>query len=355
MVLVKESFLENVHGQIPCTACHRGDSTASDKENAHNGLVALPSDNPKEFCGGCHGSVVSNYESSLHADLDGYHKSIEKRLGQSIKNDTEIMAKFNTECGKCHASCGQCHISRPVSVHGGFLDGHAFMMQPTSKNNCTACHGSRVGAEYFGENAVRADVHWIPEVMQCIDCHKGGEMHGTGKPFEHRYQTTAMPRCDDAGCHPGLENANKYHTVHATSSMNAKLACQVCHSQEYKNCNGCHTGGAGITGSSYMTFKIAKNYLPPEYGRDCDYIVVRHIPIVKDTYSSWGITDLPNFDAVPTWKYATPHNILRWTPQTETTGDAACYENCHDSEYYLTDEDIKEYDGNANDAILINP
>lgn len=355
MVYIKKDFQNDPHGKLPCTACHRGNSKTEIKENAHENLVALPSDNPKEFCGGCHGAIVSKYENSLHAGLNGYHQRIETRWGQSIKNDENIMQKFNAECGKCHASCGQCHISRPVSVHGGFINGHSFMKTPTSKNNCTACHGSRVGAEYFGENeGVRSDVHWIPNVKQCVFCHTGSEMHGTGHEFEHRYQEAGMPRCEN--CHQDSVNTeNVYHQMHGTSGLLPKLACQVCHSQPYKNCNGCHTGGAGITGESYMSFKIAKNYLKgTDYNREYDYIVVRHIPIVRDTYSSWGITDLPNFDAEPTWKYTTPHNIQRWTPQTDTTGVTSCSDNCHNTKYFLTADDIKPFDGNANDAILMD-
>jgi len=346
MVLVNESFLTSTHGQLGCTACHKGNPKTNNKNLAHEGLVAGPSDPPDRFCGSCHGDVSANHKKSLHANLAGYLKRIEKRSGLDITNDPDMMANFNNECAKCHASCGQCHVSRPIAVDGGFISGHNFQRQPSMRDNCTACHGSRVGAEYFGENeGIKADVHWIPNVKHCTFCHTDAEMHSSGGDFTYRYEDTDMVRCED--CHSDKKTANLYHNTHWGT-----LSCQVCHAQPYKSCNGCHTGGAGITGSSYMTFKIAKNPIKSP-NRDYKIVTVRHIPIVPDTYASWGIATLANYNAEPTWKYATPHNIQRWTAQTDTTGSSWCGEKCHNSDYYLTVDDLLPYEVEANKDIVL--
>ena len=130
MVLVKESFLSSTHGQFGCTACHLGDAKASDKESAHVGLVAMPSDSVDVYCGGCHAGTMAKHRNSLHANMEGYFTLIEKRSGVDIRQDPNIRPKFDQECGKCHASCGQCHISRPISVGGGFVNGHNFNKSP---------------------------------------------------------------------------------------------------------------------------------------------------------------------------------------------------------------------------------
>lgn len=351
MVLVKSSFLESTHGQFGCVACHQGDPAASDKQAAHLSLVAAPSDSQAVFCGGCHQEIMEKHQSSLHANMNGFYSLIEKRLGRDISQDPVVLPKFNKECGKCHASCGQCHISRPFSVNGGFIDGHNFSSRPSMKENCTACHGSRVGAEYFGENeGIKSDVHWIPNVKQCTFCHSGAEMHASSAGAGHRYDDQDMKRCED--CHSRkpadpAKSENAFHKKHW-----GDLSCQVCHSQSYKNCNGCHTGGQGITGSSYMAFKIAKN---PRLSSERPYkiVPVRHVPIARDTYASWGIANLPNYDAEPTWKYATPHNIQRWTAQTDTTGSAWCGAKCHDSEFYLTADDLAPDEIEANKLIVL--
>lgn len=357
MVYVTEDFLSTNHGKIPCISCHKGNPEAFEKETAHVNIVAAPSEKSELYCDGCHSEVVANYSKSLHKNQRGYFKRIEKRLGYSIENDAALMANFDAECGKCHASCGQCHTSRPTSVDGGFINGHVFG-EPDRDNNCTACHGSRVGAEYLGQNeGYHADTHRYKVLggSRCTLCHTGHEMHGSGQDFDYRYLNTDMVRCED--CHETERESNHYHEVHWANANLPKLACQVCHSQEYKNCNGCHTGGAGITGSSYMKFKIARNNFNLESAnRDYDYVVVRHIPIVPNTYESWGIADLPNYNSEPTWKYATPHNIQRWTALTDTTGiEGSCGSKCHDSkEYYLTTDDLFDFEVEANKDIVLD-
>lgn len=346
MVYVKSSFLSSTHGSINCTGCHAGDADATDKEAAHVNLVARPSEADSKFCGSCHGDVSSRHSTSLHNDLKGYYNLIAKRLGRDISTDPETVAHFNKECGKCHAGCGQCHVSRPVSVEGGFIDGHNFQRTPNMKENCTACHGSRVGAEYFGENeGLKPDVHWIPSVKRCDFCHDASSIHGSSAGAATRYEDRDVVRCDK--CHASAKTKNLYHIRHWDD-----LSCQVCHSQPYKNCNSCHTGGAGITGSSYIAFKIGKNHLQSEQ-RPYKYVPVRHIPISRDTFASWGIPDLPNYNSEPTWKHATPHNIQRWTAQTDTTGGGFCASKCHNSKYYLRLEDVAPEEIEANRPVIM--
>jgi len=358
MVHVEEDFFATSHGKISCDACHGGDKTAYEKDAAHQNIVAVPSDEDSIYCEGCHKELVDKYAASLHKTQEGYFQRIENRLGYSIKDNATLMQNYNAECGKCHVSCGQCHVQRPIAAKGGFLDGHSFG-KPDRDNNCVACHGSRVGSEYLGQDErYYADAHrYKSGGSQCTFCHSGEEMHSSGTEFDYRYLDTDMPKCED--CHFGEDfiSANSYHQLHVGNQYLPKLQCQVCHSQDYKNCNGCHTGGSGITGESYFKFKIAKNNFNLEAtGKDYDYVTVRHIPIVPDTYASWGIADLPYFDSEPTWKYTTPHNIQKWTARTDTTGsEGSCSVKCHDSvEYYLTNSDLEAFEVNANKDIIMD-
>lgn len=347
MVYVNSSFLNSKHGALGCSNCHNGNPEAAGKEDAHAGIIAAPSNtHNQEICGTCHYSISNVHASSLHRTMKGYYRRIENRLGYDISSDPEKVEHFEKECGKCHASCGQCHVSRPASVAGGFISGHNFQASPNMRENCTACHGSRVGAEYLGENeGIKADVHWIPNVKRCDFCHTGDAMHASSPGAEYRYEDKDMVTCEQ--CHGAKSASNPYHKTHWDD-----LSCQVCHSQPYKNCNSCHTGGAGITGSSYMSFKIAKNPLPGS--RRYKAVTVRHIPISRDTYASWGIPDLPLYNSEPTWKYTTPHNIQRWTAQTDTTGGKTCAEKCHnDNSLYLTLSDLAAEEVEANRHLLL--
>jgi len=301
--------------------------------------------------------------NSLHTNLNGYKTAIDERCGCDY--DTAASEGFGLRCAGCHTGCGECHISRPNSVGGGFIAGHEFRARPHMTNQCTACHGSRVGTDYQGQIDedgdgnfdYPADVHWAEHYMTCEECHPGTEMHNQSPSgsdlgvFEHRYAMSAMPRCED--CH-NVAGSNNYHDAHVEGHAdNANLQCQVCHSQPYKNCTTCHPNPAGSEEgfdleASVVQFKIGKN-TQPDY-RDYDYTVVRHVPVhPTDTFSDdmWGVltSGLDDFDSRPTWRYSSPHNIRLWTEQTRVEGARSCGDNCHDEAdtfngFYLREIDL---------------
>ena len=364
-VYVQESFLTTTHGKLGCISCHAGDPNQGTKNAAHIDIVAAPSNESETYCSGCHAGTVANDHSSLHRTQEGYFTLFEKRAGYDIRDNEHQSEEFDKECGKCHTTCGQCHVSKPISVGGGFVSGHEFRKTPHMTNNCTACHGSRVGAEFRGDNeGLSPDTHYQYQTMRCEACHEAAQLHGPGFTLETRYDDNkpVLPKCEE--CHEDARTTNAYHQKHWADGEDnpgtSHLQCQVCHSQEYKNCNACHVGGDGITGSSYMKFKIGKNYRQTSE-KPYDYAVVRHIPIAPDTYNNWGVSGLPNFDDEPTWKYATPHNIRRFTARTDTTGGGSCWKNCHNNwvpelDTYLraNDDDMQaDYDYKPNENVVI--
>jgi thiosulfate/3-mercaptopyruvate sulfurtransferase len=84
-----------------------------------------------------------------------------------------------------------------------------------------------------------------------------------------------------------------------------------------------------------MDFKIGRNPLKSDT-RPYDFVVLRHIPIAPDSYRDYVSGALVDFATIPTWKYATPHNVQRRTPQT-----ADCTSSCHgNKEVFLTATDL---------------
>ncbi len=308
-----------------CVYCHGGVEPAEDKYIAHEGIVVDPSEGTEAVCAQCHPEIVVSYASSFHARLLGERTMIATRSGNpDWEQDEAMMAGFEASCNGCHASCGQCHISRPDSVEGGFIDGHAFDATPSMINQCTACHGSRVGDEFRGMHrkdipGYQADVHYLAS-MRCEACHTAEEMHSASG--EHRYDSDLMPRCED--CHEDIAESNAYHSKHMGT-----LACTVCHSQDYKHCASCHAG-AGLDEPSELGFEIGLNPLPEL--RPYQYVPLRHIPIVPDTYAPWGSKqDLVDYDHVPSFKYTVPHNIQRWTSRTTPESGGTCADACHET------------------------
>jgi len=347
--------IDEVHALIGCATCHGGKepadfATAHDAENF--GFVRDPSVMAEDNCNPCHNEIVATNVNSMHSKAWGEQTTIAQReLGADKDHNNfaecaiELTEGFSNECSSCHTTCGQCHISRPNSAAGGFIESHKFKKTPDQTNNCLACHGSRIAVDFEGHLVGNEpDVH-STRYMKCLDCHKE-DMHADASGSATRYHLPDLPRCDD--CHSYLETPNFYHQIHWPDKGEG-LACFVCHSQPYNNCNSCHTknpdgdlsewwqtgyaeteqdihtGAGGY--KEYPDFKIGYNY---DQGlHDGKFIVVRHIPVVRTSYSPWGHDLLANYDVRPTWEYSSPHNIQRFTAQTDTTGGGYCFKNCH--------------------------
>ncbi len=345
-VYIKDSkFLESSHGMVGCVICHGGDSSAEEKETAHQEIVIDPSE---EGCNTCHSDIAFLNETSLHTTLSGFISKLEARGGDMSEGST-LDTAFDNHCQQCHTTCGQCHVSRPDELGGGLVSSHVFKKTPSMQYNCLACHGARVGDEYLGNNeGIPGDVHWTQEGMTCSRCH-GQELHGSGVMADDRYSNTAAASCED--CHADVwtdADDNPQHQQHLTD-----LDCQVCHSLAYKNCSSCHVAldehgvPCRTSDPSQILFRIGLNPIRSAE-RPYTYVVLRHAPTCADTCDYYGSNLLPDFDAEPTWKYATPHNIQLHTPQNESCN------SCHgNADLFLTEDDIIPGEIEANRGVIV--
>jgi hypothetical protein len=339
-------FVKDIHGTVGCVICHGGDNTAPDKSVAHQGLVADPSE---VNCSTCHEDIAETNGVCLHATLSGFKTNLMAR-GGDLSEGSPLATAFENHCQQCHSTCGQCHVSRPDELGGGLVSEHEFRETPSMQYNCVACHGARVGDEYLGNNeGFPGDVHWTKEGMTCVDCHSE-ELHGSGETVGTRYQNPDTVKCED--CHTDVwtnTEGNPQHEQHLSD-----LSCQVCHSVAYKNCYNCHVAidQEGIpcrtSDPSEMHFEIGRNPIRSST-RPYKYVVLRHIPDCPDTCEFYGEDLLPDYNALPTWKYATPHNIQLHTPQNES-----CYA-CHgNQDLFLTEEDVSPAEREANKDVIVN-
>jgi len=339
-------------GQVPCHTCHGGDPSDSDWKTAHNGTIKDPTfPTADKACGECHQEIVSTAKKSLHYTLAPFRRVIDTRSGKTDKKTQEKLAYAQKKhCSECHASCGQCHVSRPDYVQVGFLDKHQFKKTPPMETTCAACHGGRVFEEFTGlRNRYAADVHYESEKMECTDCHGADELHADGSKAVNRFDLPERPNC--LTCHEEVAShkpKTESHRIH-----NNKVACQVCHSQVYKNCFRCHVG-TDEKGLAYYTCKETKVLfrigLNParSNGRPYDYMVVRHAPADPQLFDHYVKNGLPNFDSLPTWKKSAPHNIRRITPQNKKCN------NCHgNASLFLSEEDMAKWEREANAEVLV--
>jgi len=349
-VFVGDEFLTDVHNSQNCIGCHGGVAEESDKNLAHEGKVRDPVDNSDRVCSICHTDAAKLSETSLHRNLSGYHTALIAR-GADF-SDPRMDEAFDKHCDTCHTTCGQCHISRPNFTYGGLISEHKVKKIASTKDTCTACHGARIANEYQGKNEdVEGSVHWLEEGMPCLECHNVSHFHGDGTEYAHRYDGPPGVNCLD--CHP--EAAPDQSDILDHKIHGGKLACEVCHvSGPYKSCYNCHvaTDEKGLpyfeTDDSEMTFEIGRNSLKSD-DRPWDYVLVRHVPVARDTFAFYGDDLLPTFDAMPTWKYATPHNIQLVTPQNQSC------DSCHGNpELFLMAEDVALEEREANADVIVD-
>ena len=133
-----------------------------------------------------------------------------------------------------------------------------------------------------------------------------------------------------------------------------RLQCQVCHSVEYKNCYNCHVQLSDEDqpyfhiDPSQMLLRIGHNPIrSPE--RPWEFVLLRHVPVARDTFAFYGDDLLSNYDNRPTWTYATPHNIQRQTPQNASCN--ACHGN---TEVFLTEDDVAPDELGANQNVIVH-
>jgi hypothetical protein len=356
-----EAYKQSGHYALGCVYCHNGVDNTSDKNVAHSGdFLRHPSAEYQGKCGSCHSDITSNFTTNLHHGT-GQKRVVCIRSGLNGPEDFDQLPQhqidgYNANCATCHGDCGNCHVVRPKIGGGGLKDGHNFIKTPDMISVCVTCHTSRGGHAYLGVAAgTKPDVHLTGPGFKCINCHSTGELHGNGQPVEQRYAYTELPKCED--CHPSLENANNYHSEHYDD-----FNCQVCHSQVYNNCGSCHIHGDGARIPSYLDFKIAENpikNLRPDY----DFVLVRRTLAAPDNWDKYGVPQYANFDALPTYNYTTPHNILKWTERTEVGAGNDCYSNCHirndggtliNKELYLFKENLLDWELGATEWMTVD-
>ena len=351
-IYVKPDFLKSVHGEIACEQCHGGDPADADWQTAHRGVVRDPTfPDPSGACGPCHPEIAATAAGSLHFTIAPLAAAVRARMGPAPTAVAAAVGKaLGNHCGACHASCGQCHVSRPDYVAGGLLAKHLFKKTPPMDSTCAGCHGGRVHGEFTGaQPGLAADVHFEDEEMTCMGCHKATEMHAAAEAGRSRFDLPQRPSC--AACHPEAAAAdapNRSHRLHRD-----QVACQVCHAQANKNCFSCHVGQdkEGLPffkcRQTRMMFKIGYNPRPgPD--RPQRFVVLRHPPADPKLLDHYAPGALKNFDAVPTWKLDTPHNIQRVTEQNR-----AC-NNCHgNAALFLGPDDLEPGEQTANAAVIV--
>ncbi|MFK5881049.1 MAG: hypothetical protein QM482_02445 [Sulfurospirillum sp.] len=244
-----------------CASCHGGNRWATDKADAHKGMVLNPArlEHASIFCIKCHKKIIKRVSKSMMQSQSGILNVLKYQWGESkelnstigiadIRGDTNIslaQSHFRKLCAACHINqdekifknqkiargggCSDCHRSSKTK---GNL--HAKFTTAIPTKNCLKCHNrsNRIGLSYEGifESAgygtpykhgdfthkmsdgrrfyynLPDDIHHKSANMSCIDCHTEKGVMGDGKKHYHMEEAEDI-KCKD--CHkPHFEKAN---------------------------------------------------------------------------------------------------------------------------------------------------
>jgi hypothetical protein len=181
------------------------------------------------------------FYKSLHHTGEGMRYWYEENGG--LKELTGIPYE-KLDCKNCHiTSCDQCHIKKD--------DQECYYSLKAAKDSeaCLTCHSREKVTFQIGRNKNTLDVH-IAKGMDCIDCHKGQDLHGDGA-FYRTMRDEGAVKASCKNCHL-LEENTRAHSVHKN-----KLDCAACHVTNTTSCLNCHFDKFLEQG------KRAGNFFPP--------------------------------------------------------------------------------------------
>ncbi len=300
-------------------------------------------------CTACHGSRVKDEYFGLNNALYGRNRQYSASLAASDPFGGATLQPDVHRQGKM--TCDACH---PASeMHGQGVTAGIDRYGITGRTACRDCHA------VSGSNSFHTAGHLQTMACQvchsqpyksCFSCHTQRTAAGTAFFSNNVTDPTRAARF------PTIWPAWASGTTYAAGATVSYLGAA------YRSLQAANTGNVpdaagsvwwapatGLApGDALMTFRAGRN---PKYGvlpGAPKFAVLRHVPVDQDTftYTEQGTQVpglIPNISALPTWKYATPHNIARVTPITRDPdggGPLNACSNCHGANYeafWLTD------------------
>lgn len=248
--------------------------------------------------------------------------------------------------------CEACHPSS--EMHGAGVAPGIDRYGITGRVQCETCHSGLVGSNAFHTaghlSTMACHLCHAQPYKNCFSCHtQASPTAGAYFTSNGTDPTRTARRVPAAWSSTTTYAAGAYVTYNA-AEYRSLLASNTNHLPDQVGSTWWVADTAPIpAGDSLMTFRAGLN---PKYGIDSGakkYAVLRHVPVDADvfTYTEEGTQApglIPTLGALPTWKYASPHTILRYTAITadpDGAGPQTACGNCHSPSrfglFWLTD------------------
>jgi hypothetical protein len=355
-------------GTAPEAAC--GQCHVSVPASAGGGLVSghrmRKTPDTVNNCTACHGSRVKDEYMGLNNALHARNAQFSAEMAAADPNAaTTLVPDVHWTLGM---GCRECHSAE--EMHGVGVAADIDRYGVTGRKQCTSCHPGLAGTNAYHRaghlDTMACQLCHAQPYKNCFSCHtqEDGETGAGYFTSNGTDPTRALRRVPPAWSSATAYGAGAYVT-YGSVEYRSLLAANTNHLPDEVGSTWWTAAAAPLPpGDALITFRAGLNPKFGEFGAK-KYAVLRHVPIDADvfTYDEEGTPMpglIPDLAALPTWKYASPHNIVRRTAIT-----TSC-DNCHGAGYaqfWLTDayDDAYgwvpgsgfEFEGDANAAIRV--
>jgi hypothetical protein len=258
---------------IGCSSCHLGNISASDKDEAHKGMILIPGNlsDAKETCGKCHIEELNRINSSLMTSNSGI-VAIDKFIFGEIgdpNHQFHIKDIKNSAADKhIRDLCANCHLGAEKTEYGE-------ISQLSRGGGCNACHlNYSEGAKKDLENYLASNKTILPKFhpssnifvnnTHCFGCHSRSSRISTN--YEG-LQETLLDENDisDKNAYKVLEDKRVYKHLEEDVHHTKGLLCIDCHSSHEVMGNGksyTHAEDAVALQCSDCHYKEKPNTIP---------------------------------------------------------------------------------------------
>jgi hypothetical protein len=260
--LIDAESIVTPHGKLGCLACHGGDGSATEREAAHEGLVADMTAEDPEKCIICHGDLPDEIPNDR---LRVPHGVIVDRV--------EAGEPCDVHCSDCHGGvghgfdpvsgniicsmtvCVDCHQERNLAVQLANCDAcHIGPHDVATSLTCNDCHTSTQTWEEVALGIHPVELPGMHGQVTCFDCHEYPNFKGLNNVCTdcHVSGHTDWGDHDCSTCHDAgatwdmVATQWEDHVEHwdQYKGQHTKVACKGCHFDSYTdldpNCTTCH-------------------------------------------------------------------------------------------------------------------
>ncbi len=223
--------------KVSCNACHLGNASAAEKENAHKGMLLIPGNlsNASKTCAKCHVGIDLRIKKSMMNTMSGIISVDKYVFGENknldslfnihhLENNTAAENHLRNKCASCHIGNEKIHAN-PItekSRGGGCVACHLNYSDKAKKEHATYIHSEKtILTKYHASLSLQVtDNH-------CFGCHSRSGRIATN--YEGWHETIFKDTLYNNNKFRVLEDKRVFKKQHADVHHTVGMSCIDCH------------------------------------------------------------------------------------------------------------------------------